>query len=154
MPGDVEIIIRHQTPAFRAYPPMVFLDKVLAAFGIAAARELHHLRPLVKAAELVALGGIVAIAVAFNFVVIALVFDARDHLADIQVFSHDGHGIPVFKSVFTDNLDVVVTAAIARVGELVVGVFANAPVFGQRFRMVKGHVLAAAAQGDTTAAQG
>ena len=85
------IFICKQPPTIGADSLVVFLNKVGAALGIAAARQQHHLGPLIKAAKFVALGGIIVVAVAFDLGIIVLVVFARHHLADIQVFRHYGH---------------------------------------------------------------
>ena len=114
------IIIRKQPPTIRADSLVVFLNKVGAALGIAAARQLHHLGPLVEATEFVALGGIIVVAVAFDFGIVVLVIFARHHLTDIQVFRHHGNRISL---IFRINRYVVITAAITRIRECLIPIF-------------------------------
>ena len=68
---------------------MVFLDKVRTALGIAFARQLHHLGPLVKATVTVAICGIVIITVTFYLGIILLILVSSNHISDIEVFGHN-----------------------------------------------------------------
>ena len=68
---------------------MVFLDKVRTTLGIAFARQLHRLGPLVKATVTVAICGVVIITVAFYLGIILLILVSSNHISDIEVFGHN-----------------------------------------------------------------
>ena len=135
------IIIREQPPTIGADSLMVLLNKVGTAFGIAAARQLHHLGPLVEATEFVALGGIIVVAVAFNLGIVVLVIFAEHHLTDIQIFRHHGNRISL---IFRINRYVVITAAITRIRESFVSILTYTPSTSQCLGVVKRHIFTAA----------
>ena len=85
------IIPRKQAPSFRANSTMIRLYQIRTAFGIATARQLHHLGPLVKSAIYITSCSIVVIAIALYFRVIILIIFTKDHFTDVQVFGHDRH---------------------------------------------------------------
>ena len=68
---------------------MVRLDLVGTTFGIAFARQLHHLGPLVQGSVTVALRGIVIITIALDFRVIFLILKTPNHFSNIEVFGHN-----------------------------------------------------------------
>jgi len=142
---DNDIVVKiKQPPAIRADSLVIFLNKVGTAFGIAAARQLHHLGPLVKATELVALGGIIIVAVAFNLGIIVLVVFARHHFTDIQVFSHHSHRSNLTHSICTRYCYIVITTAITRIRKSFVSILTYTPSTSQCLGVVKRHILAAA----------
>ena len=120
---------------------MIFLDKIGTTFRVAAARQLHHLCPLVKASKLVTLSGIVIVTVTFYFVVIVLIIGSWNHFANVQVFGHDSDRFP---AVIRRDCNVIVATAIARVSKLLVCIFADLVSTGQRLRVVERHVFATA----------
>ena len=85
------IFICKQPPTIGADSLVVRLNQISTTFSIAAARQLHHLSPLVEATEFIALGSIIVVAVTFNLGIVVLVIFAEHHLADIQVFRHHGN---------------------------------------------------------------
>ena len=84
-----EIVVSQQAPAIRADSLVVFLDKVRTTLGIAFARQLHHLGPLVQGSVTVALRGIVIITIALNLRVIFLILKTPNHISDVKVLGHN-----------------------------------------------------------------
>ena len=122
--GNFKIMPRHQTPAFWANSLVVWLYKVGATLGIATIVETHHLRPLVKAAVTVALGGVVVVAVAFDFRVVGHVFASlQGDIGDIQVLCHNVYGILDTIFIFAHDCQVIIDTAIARVSKCLVALF-------------------------------
>ena len=115
MQNDVKIIICQQAPSVRADSLVIRLNLVCTALGVAFAGQLHHFGPLVKATELVALGGIVVIALALYLGVVILVLVARHIGTDIQVFRHHGHRSHIVRSISSHYRYVVIAATIARI---------------------------------------
>ena len=84
-----EIVVSQQAPAIRADSLMIRLNLVDSALGIAFARQLHHLGPLIQGSIAVALRGIVIITITLDLRVIFLVFKAPNHFTDVKVLGHN-----------------------------------------------------------------
>ena len=69
-----KIIPRKQAPTFRTDSLMISSYLHPTAFRIAVARQLHHFRPLIKPAILVAHGRVIIVTVAFYFIIVILLF--------------------------------------------------------------------------------
>ncbi len=125
-----DIIIKiKQSPAIGADSLVVRLNQIGTTFSIAAARQLHHLSPLVEASKFVALGGIVVIAIALYLGIVILVVFAEHHIADIQVLSHYSHRGNLTHSIRTRYCYIVVATAIARIRKCLITIFTNTPIF-------------------------
>ena len=121
---NLKIINIHYSPAFWANSLVVWLYKVGATLSITTVIETHHLRPLVKAAVTVALGGVVVVAVAFDFRVVGHVFAClQGDIGDIQVLCHNVYGILDTIFIFAHDCQVIIDTAIARVNKCLVALF-------------------------------
>ena len=153
MPSNVKISVCHQAPSFRANSTMIWLYQIRTTFGIATARQLHHLGPLVKSTIFITIRCIIIITIAFYRAIIILVIFAKNHLTNIQIFSHDGNsilspnGFTISTHFFKDtpwNCDIIIASPITRINKSLITIFSNTPIFGQGFRMIEGDIFAAA----------
>ncbi len=124
MKHNVKIVLGQKAPAIRTDALVIRLDQIGAAFGIAAARQLHHLGPLVESSVTVAICGIVIIAESFNLRIIRLIIVIENHFTNIQIFRHYGHRSGLAFFVFPVYRNVVVATTIAFINKgLIIAAF-------------------------------
>ena len=69
-----KIIPRKQAPTFRTDSTVFAFNIIITVIRIATTRQLHHFRPLVQPAILIAHGWVIIVAVAFYFIIVILLF--------------------------------------------------------------------------------